>query len=101
MKLRKGDKVKIIKGKDRGKSGKILKVFSQDSRVLVEGLHLFKKHAKPKKQGEKGEIVIVPRPMSVGNVMIECPNCGKPTRIGYVVESGKKERVCRKCNARV
>ncbi len=101
MKIRKNDKVKIIKGKDRGKSGKVLKVFSDAEKILVEGINLYKKHLRPKREGEKGEIVLVPRPVSVANMAIECSACGKPARVGFMKEGEKKMRICKKCQARM
>jgi len=102
MKIKKGDKVQIMKGKDRGKSAKILNVFLKDSRVLLDGLNLYKKNTKPKRQGEKGQLVTVPRPVRVDNVQIVCTSCGKPTRIGIKVgPNNKKSRYCKKCNATI
>ncbi|MFA6136139.1 MAG: 50S ribosomal protein L24 [Candidatus Paceibacterota bacterium] len=101
MKLRKGDTVKIISGKDKSKSGKILRVFSEKGSVLVEGINQYKKHAKPKKQGEKGQVIIVPRPMNSSNVKIVCPSCGQASRVGYKVEEKNKTRYCKKCKATI
>lgn len=102
MKIKKGDKVMVIKGKDRGKSAKVLSVFPEDQKLMLEGLNLFKKTMRPKKQGEKGQIVTVPQPVKIDNVQLVCPACGKPTRIGIKVEPGKdKKRYCKKCNATV
>ncbi len=97
MKIKKGDNVKIIKGKDKGKMGKVLKAIPKENKILVEGLNLVKKHAKPRREGEKGEIVLVPRPISVSNVMLVCPHCHQPTRVGYRMVNGKKHRFCKKC----
>jgi len=99
MKIRKGDSVKIIVGKDSGKTGKVAKVMPQNSKVLLDGLNLYKKHVRPKRQGEKGEIVNIPRPMDVSNVALVCPSCKEPTRIGQQVEGEKKWRICKKCQA--
>ncbi len=101
MKIVKGDTIKLIKGKDRGKTGKVLKVIPSDDRILAEGLNMYKKHVRPKKQGEKGETVIIPRPFNAANAMVVCSNCDKPTRIGYAIENGKKQRICKKCKARI
>ena len=101
MKIKKGDQVKIISGKDRGKSGKVIGVFSKDSRISVEGINLYKKRVRPTKQGQKGETVIVPRPLSASNVMIICSNCKKAARVGFRVEEKEKVRLCKKCGARV
>lgn len=102
MKIKKGDKVQVIKGKDRGKSAKVLSVFPEERTLMLDGLNLFKKTMRPKKQGEKGQIVTVPQPVKVDNVQFVCSSCGKPTRIGIKVESGKdKKRYCKKCNSTV
>lgn len=101
MKLKKDDNIKIISGKDKNKTGKILKVLVKRDRILIDGLNLYKKHVRPKKQGEKGETVLVPRPINISNVMLICPVCGKTTRTGGVVNKGKKVRVCKKCGANI
>lgn len=101
MKIKKGDKVKVISGKDKGKEGKVIKVLSAEGRVSVEGVNLYKKHVRPKHQEEKGEIVSVARPLAFSNVMLVCPSCGKATRGGFVVEEKKKTRVCKKCGANI
>lgn len=97
MKIKKGDNVLIIKGKDRGKIGKIIKVLPKENKVIIEGLNLVKKHIKPRRQGEKGKIVEIPRPISVSNVKLICQNCNKPTRVGYKFEGEIKYRYCKKC----
>ena len=99
MKLKKGDNVKVLSGKDRGKTGKVLAVFYDDAKILVEGVNLFKKHRRPKKQGEKGEVVTVPRPLHMGKVALVCGSCGKATRIGMRIEGEKKSRYCKKCGS--
>lgn len=97
MKIKKGDTIKIIKGKDRGKSGKVLKIFPKEGRVLVEGMNIFKKHVRPRRQGEKGEIVQVARPISIPNIALVCPHCSQAIRVGFHFQDGKKLRYCRKC----
>ncbi|MDO8559146.1 MAG: 50S ribosomal protein L24 [bacterium] len=101
MKIHKGDQVLITSGKDRGKTGKVLSALPGESKLLLEGLNLMKKHAKPKKQGEKGQMVEVPAPLSVSNVKLICPKCGKPARIGYKIIEKKKYRICKKCNSEI
>ena len=101
MKIKKGDKVQIISGKDRGKAGTVLHVFPERDRISIEGLNVYKKRVRPKKQGQKGETVAVARPLAASNVMILCPSCGKPTRIGSKVEGDRKSRVCKKCGATI
>jgi len=101
MKLKKGDNVKILSGKDRGKTGVILKAFPETDRIQIEGLNMFKKRSKPRKQGEKGQIVAVSRPLAASKVMIVCPNCKAPTRIGGRMEGTRKIRYCKKCKAAI
>lgn len=98
MKLRKGDTVKIIAGKDRGKQGKIEKVFPKGGLVLIPGINMYKKHVKPRGEGKPGGIIDLVKPLSVANVALLCPKCGKQTRAGFQVDkSGEKHRICRKC----
>lgn len=100
MDFKKNDNVIIITGKDKGKSGKITKIFSVTDQILVEGINMKKKHIKPKKSGEKGQIIQIAGPISASNATIVCPSCSKKTRIAKKVESkGKKVRVCKKCDA--
>lgn len=97
MKIKKDDTVLIISGKDQGKKGKVMEVLPQQGRVIVEGLNLRKKHVKPKKQGEKGQVVEIPGPVDISNVKLICPKCKKPVRVGYKIEGDKKFRMCKKC----
>jgi large subunit ribosomal protein L24 len=101
MKIRKGDQIKMIAGKDRGKQGKILRVDKNAERVSVEGLNLLKKHRRPKKQGEKGQRVEIPAAVHISNVKLICPHCGKATRVGYSFSQDKKVRICKKCQAEI
>lgn len=97
MNVKKGDNVQVISGKNRGKSGKIMSVFTKKGRVVIEGINLYKKHVRAKRQGEKGQVVEVPRSIDASNVMLVCKGCGKPTRTGFRAEEGVKKRVCKKC----
>lgn len=101
MKIKKNDNVAVISGKDRGKSGKVLKVFLEDDRVLVEGVNVRKKHERSKKQDKKGEIITRPAPIHISNVMLVCPKCGKQARLGYNVSEKQKSRVCKKCGGEI
>ncbi len=98
MKIKKNDQVLIISGKDKGKKSKVIQAFPRESKVLVEGINLMKKHQKPKKSGEKGQIVELPKPIDVSNVKLICPKCGKAARVGYRIVEKKKFRICKKCN---
>ncbi len=97
MKIKKGDTVLIIKGKDRGKKGKVLESLPTENRLLVEGINLRKKHQRPKRQGEKGQVLLMPGRISLSNVKLICPKCQKPTRVGYKIVNGKKQKICKKC----
>ena len=94
-----GDTVKIISGKDRGETGKVLAVSPKEGKVIVEGLNMVKKHVKPKRQGETGGIVDAESAIYSCKVMPVCPKCGKATRVGHKIEGDKKVRVCKHCGA--
>lgn len=97
MKLRKGDNIKVISGNDRGKSGKILSVFPDEERVIIEGVNMKKKHVRSRTQQRKGEVVKVPLPIRASRTMLICPHCSKPVRVGFRTENDVKHRVCRAC----
>jgi len=99
MKIKKGDKVKIISGKDRGKTGKVLSCLPKLNKIVVERLNLVKKHQRPRREGEKGQIIEVSRPINVSKVRLVCPKCNHPTRIGYKLTEGEKVRICKKCQS--
>ncbi len=101
MKIKNSDIVLIISGKDRGKKGKVIKVLPEENRIIVEGINLKKKHTKPKRQGEKGQIVEIAAPFNVSNVKLICPKCKKSTRVGYKVVEKNKFRVCKKCKQEI
>jgi large subunit ribosomal protein L24 len=101
MKIIKNDQVLIVKGKDRGKKGKVLGVFPGIGRIVVEGANIRKKHVRAKRSGEKGQVVETPAPMSAANVRLICPKCGKPTRVGKKIIEKKKYRVCKKCGQEI
>ncbi len=97
MKIKKGDQILITIGKDKGKRGKIEKVFPKKRTVLIPGLNLFKKHLKKRDEKTPGGIVDFPRPVPFGNISIVCPKCKKPTRVGFIQSKNEKVRICRKC----
>ena len=101
MKLRKGDNVIVLSGNDRGKTGEILEIIPSTQKVVVKGVNIRKKHVKPRKAGEEGGIIPSEYPIHSSKVNIVCPKCGKASRIGYIVEDGKKVRVCKKCGAKL
>lgn len=98
IRIRKGDKVKVIAGKDRGKTGKVLRVYPERNKVSVEGINLLIKHIRPRREGEKGQRIQFPAPLAISNIKLICPKCGKSTRVGYkILSNKKKERICKKC----
>jgi len=99
MKIKKNDIVTVIRGKDRGKSGKVLKVFTKDDRVVVEKVNFVKKHTKPSQKVQQGGIIEKEAPLHVSKVMLICNKCGKRTKVkmGRLAE-GKPVRICKKCN---
>ncbi|MDD5490164.1 MAG: 50S ribosomal protein L24 [Candidatus Moranbacteria bacterium] len=101
MKIRKGDNVKILSGKDRGKIGKVSRVFGKEEKALVEGMNLVKRHTRPRRQGEKGQRVTVPAAIDLSNLALVCPKCSKPARVGFKTHGKNKFRVCKKCKSEV
>ena len=97
--VKKDDMVMIISGKDKGKKGKILRAYPNDSRVVVEGVNIVVKHRKPRAANQQGGIVKQEAAIHSSNVMLICKKCNKPTRIAKkILENGDKVRVCKKCN---
>jgi len=96
MHVKKGDKVKVISGKDRGKTGTILEAYPKKERVLVEGINMIQKHAKPSQDNPQGGILNIEAPIHVSNVMPIDPKTGEPTRVGYGERDGKKVRIAKK-----
>ncbi len=98
MNVKKGDKVRVIAGKDKGKEGEILRVVTSSERVVVEKVNMIKKAQRPTQANPQGGILTVEGPIHVSNVMLVCPSCNQPTRVNRVKdEQGKKVRVCKKC----
>lgn len=97
MKIQKGDKVKMLTGKDRGRRGQVVQVFPKKNKVIVEGLNLVKKHVRSQGQKDPGGIVSAARKVDISNVQVICPKCDKPARIGC--EDGV--RVCKKCKSEI
>jgi large subunit ribosomal protein L24 len=95
-KIKKGDKVKILLGKDSGREGSVEKVLTKESRVIVGGINISKRSVK-KFNDTQGGIVDLVKPVDISNVALVCPNCKKPTRVGFLIEKGVKVRICRKC----
>jgi large subunit ribosomal protein L24 len=99
MKLKKGDQVIITAGKDRGKKGKIEKIFYKNKTVFLPGLNVYKRHLKKRDEKHPGGIIDFSRPLPIANVSLICHKCGKPTRVGFKIEAKEKLRVCRKCDS--
>ena len=98
MKIRKGDRVRVLSGKDRGAEGVVMFALPAEGKVIVEGVNLAKKHQKPTRQTQQGGIIDKDMPLPVANVALVCDSCGEPTRVGYRIEpNGDKVRVCKKC----
>ena len=97
IKLKKGDNVKMLNGKDRGKSGEILAIFKDVKRATVKGIHMQKKHVKPTQANPSGGIIDINKKIDISNMAIICPSCGKHSRVGYKLEKDSKTRICRKC----
>ena len=101
MNIRKDDTVIVLSGKDKGKQGKVLSADPKGGKVVVEGVNVCAHHQRPRKQGEEGGIFNIETPIYVSKVMLVCPKCNKPTRVGHKIGSGKKTRCCKKCGAEV
>ena len=102
MRIKKNDTVKVIAGKDKGKTGKVIQVFPKLKKVVVEGVNMASKHVRSNRQGDSGQKLEYSSPMASANVMLVCPKCAKSTRVGYQFHKGtdgkdKKVRACKKC----
>ena len=98
LKIKKGDRVEVLTGKDRGKKGEVMRAIPAEGKVIVEGVNVVKKHQRPTKATMQGGIIDKDMPIPVANVAIVCPACGKRTRVGFKVDAaGTKVRVCKKC----
>ncbi len=97
--IKKDDIVMVIAGKERGKTGKVLKVLKKKDRVIVEKLNMIKRHLRPGPYSQEGGILEREGPIHISNVMLVCPKCSKPTRVGYkILDDGAKVRYCKKCS---
>ncbi len=97
MTIKTGDNVLVITGKDKGKQGKVLEVNRETNRVTIDGVNVVKRHQKPRSQQDKGGVISKVAPIDASNVMVVCPSCGKPSRVGHKEIDGKKVRICKKC----
>ncbi len=96
-KIKTGDKVTMLAGKNKGKSGKVIQVMAKENKVVIEGLNLLIKHQKARNSGEKGQRIQFPSAVPVSKVALVCPKCGKTARVGFKIEGDAKSRMCKKC----
>ncbi|MDO8513335.1 MAG: 50S ribosomal protein L24 [bacterium] len=101
MKIKKGDTVLVITGKDRNKTGKVIRTLSSENKIVVEGINIVKKHVKPTRGKPQGGIIDITKPIAISKALIICPSCSKAVRIGCKLSEKGKLRICRKCNASV
>jgi large subunit ribosomal protein L24 len=101
LNVHRGDRVKVISGKDAGKEGKVLRAFPEKQRVVVEGVNKIKKHTRPTQKQPQGGILEIEGSIHVSNVMLVCPSCGEPTRVGHKREDGTRLRVCKRCDKQI
>lgn len=102
MRIVRNDNVMVITGSSKGITGKVLSVDPENNKLIVEGVNVHKRHQRPRKQGEEGGIIDKPTPIYANKVMLVCPKCKKPTRIGVkFMDNGEKVRVCKKCDATI
>jgi large subunit ribosomal protein L24 len=97
MKIRKGDKVKVIAGKDKGREGVVERSYVNANTVVIPGINIYKKHIRKNEQMPQGGVVELPRPLDASKVMVICPKCAKAVRLGMEVKGKKKVRICKNC----
>ena len=100
LKFKKGDKIIVTQGKDKGRKGVIEDIFPKKNSILVQGMNMYKKHVKGH-QVQKGGIYDVPRPLAFSKIALICPSCQKKTRVGFKQVGEEKVRVCKKCNREI
>lgn len=101
MKLKKGDSIKVIRGKDKGKTGKVEKIFPKEKKILVLGVNEYKRHLKSRSQNQASEITTITKSISEANVAFVCPKCSKNSRTGFLIKTGEKIRICKKCKKEI
>ncbi len=101
MKIKKGDKVKVIAGRDEGREGVVERIIENKNSVVIPQINIYKKHIKKNEQMPQGGVVEVPRPLNISKVMLICPKCGKAARIGYEIKGNKKSRICKRCKSQI
>jgi large subunit ribosomal protein L24 len=102
LKIRKGDRVRVLSGKDKGKEGEVMRALPREGRVIVDGVNVARKSQRPTRTTQQGGIIDKDMPIQVSNVALVCPSCGKPPRVGYTFDkSGAKVRTCKKCGGEI
>jgi large subunit ribosomal protein L24 len=102
LKIRKGDRVRVLTGKDRGKEGNVMRALPREGKVIVDGVNVARKSQRPTRTTQQGGIIDKDMPLPVSNVALVCPSCGKPTRVGFKIDaSGAKVRLCKKCGGEI
>jgi large subunit ribosomal protein L24 len=102
LKIRKGDRVRVLTGKDRGKEGEVMRAIPATGKVIVDGVNIAKKHQRPTQATQQGGIIDKDMPIPVSNVALVCPSCGKAARVGFVFDkAGNKVRSCKKCGGEI
>ena len=102
LKIRKGDRVRVLSGKDKGKEGEVMRSLPREGKVIVDGVNVARKSQRPTRSTQQGGIIDKDMPIQVSNVALVCPSCGKPTRVGFKIDaSGAKARVCKKCGGEI
>jgi large subunit ribosomal protein L24 len=102
LKIRKGDRVRVLTGKDRGKEGNVMRALPREGKVIVDGVNVARKSQRPTRTTQQGGIIDKDMPLPVSNVALVCPSCGKPTRVGFKIDaSGDKVRLCKKCGGEI
>ncbi len=98
QKIRKGDIVRVIAGNDKGKEGEVLQVLPKERRIIVKGVRMITRHLRPSPKHREGGIIQQEGPLAISSVLLVCPECDRPTRVGFVIsESGEKLRQCKQC----
>ena len=101
LNIKMNDNVVILTGKDKGEKGKVMKVDPATGRIVIQNLNMIVRHTKPRRQGEEGGRINKEGTINVSNVMLVCPSCKKATRVGHIIEDGKKYRACKKCGKKI
>lgn len=101
LNIKRNDTVVVLTGADKGKKGKIMSVNPETGRIVVQNVNMVIRHTKPRRQGEEGGRINKEGTINASNVMLVCPKCSKPTRVGHIIEDGKKYRACKKCGKKI